>query len=179
MRDVSRRVWCGLVSLFALVGALLVLSAPALAAAPLVSGSSVSHVGTTEATLGAQINPEGLPATYKIEYGTSEPYASSTEAEIPAAEEPVGVLAHLSGLTPHTEYHARFAATSALGIATGGELTFTTVSPGGPSALTLPDGREYELVSPAAGVQEVYVPEILVENLVSGSAVADVGTKKE
>lgn len=117
--------------------------------APTVTEESFSSVTSTEASVTAQVNAEGVSATYRVEHGTSEPYASSGEASLPAAEGAVGVLVHLTGLTPSTEYHFRFVAHSALGTMPGsGELTFKTGASGGESSLTLPDNRAYELVSP-------------------------------
>jgi hypothetical protein len=156
----------------ALVGALLVFSAPALAAAgaPTVAEESFSSVTATEATLSAQIDPAGLPTTYKVEYGTTEPYASSAEASLPAAEGAVGVLVHLVGLAPGTVYRFRFVASNELGGIPGSETTFTTGRVGGASALTLPDDRAYEPVSPLAGDQEVYVPQGPVQNPIASGA---------
>jgi hypothetical protein len=155
----------GLVSSCVLMGALLVLSAPVWAAgAPTVAEESFSSVTATEATLSAQIDPGGLSTTYKVEYGTSEPYASSAEATLPAAEGAVGVQVHLAGLQPGTVYHFRFVASNELGSTPGSETTFKTGTVPGASVLTLPDDRAYELVTPLAGNQEVYVPEGVVEN---------------
>jgi hypothetical protein len=126
--------------------------------APVISEESFSNVTASEATLTAQIDVEGSPATYKVEYGTSEPYSSSPEASLPAAGGAVSVLAHLAGLTPSTEYHFRFVVDNPFGETLGPELAFTTARSLGPSEMGLPDGRAYEMVSPVSE-QEVYVPE--------------------
>ena len=129
------------------------------AVAPAVAEESFSNVTSTEATLSAQINAEGSPTTYKVEFGTSEPYASSAETSVGAAGGAVDVQEQLSKLEPGTVYHFRFVATNAFG-STPGVATepFTTAQSLGPSELVLPDNRAYELVSPDAS-QEVYVPE--------------------
>lgn len=124
---------------------------------PVVTEESLASATSTEATFGAQINPEGLPTSFKVEYGTSEPFGSSAEATLPAAEGAVGVSAHLTGLAPGTAYHFRFVAHSALGGTPGADVPFATAGSLGPSELALPDDRTYELVS-ATGNQEVYVP---------------------
>jgi hypothetical protein len=131
---------------------------------PAITEQVPMSVNSSEATLSAQIDSMGLPTSYKIEYGVAEPYASSSEAHLPAAEGPVGVLAHLTGLTAKAIYHFRFIAESALGRTAGAEETFATDGAGAPSASFLPDDREYELVSPSPGDQEVYVPLTPVEN---------------
>jgi hypothetical protein len=130
-----------------------------MAVKPTVTEQSISSVNSTEATLSAQINAEGTPTTYKVEYGTSEPYASSSEASLPAAEGSVGVLAHLTGLTPSSEYHFRFVATSELGTSSAATSMFTTSASTGVLTSSLPDERAYELVSTAGEAAEAYAPE--------------------
>jgi hypothetical protein len=125
---------------------------------PTVAEESFSNLTSSEATLSARINPEGLTTTFKVEYGTAEPLASSAEVTLPAAEGPVGVLAHLTGLTPQTVYHYRFVATNTLGSSTGEDAHFETLAAAGVSALTLPDNRVYELVSAPDG-PEAYSPD--------------------
>lgn len=145
-------------------GALAFASAAALAAAPAISGEEVSSVGSSEATLSAKVNPGGVPTTYRVEYGTTTKYGSSTpepETSVGAPEGAVGVQVKLSGLQPGTVYHARFVASDANHETTdGGDISFTTVLSGGAGTSTLPDGRVYEQVSSAAndGDGQVYVP---------------------
>ncbi len=131
---------------------------------PAITGETSSDVGSTEAKLTAQIDPEGLPISYRVEYGTSEAYGSSTpEVSIPAAQSAAGVEVWLSGLEPGTPYHYRFVAMNSSHETTRDEedqvfTTLTTPPPGsgrcpnealrvGPSA-SLPDCRAYELVTP-------------------------------
>jgi hypothetical protein len=134
------------------------------ASGPIVTNQLSMSVNATEATLGAQVDAGGISTTYSVEYGPNEPYASSGQASLPAGEGAVGVLTHIVGLTPNTQYHFRFVASSALGSTRGADVTFKTIAAGSPLGLTLPDGRSYELVSPAAGNQEVYVPNGALEN---------------
>jgi hypothetical protein len=127
---------------------------------PGVGAESSSHVSSTEARVDAQIDAHGEPATYHVEYGTSGAYGSSTaEVHIGAPQGAVGVSAQLSKLRPETEYHFRFVATNTNGSDRGPDATFTTPTSSGASAVTLPDGRVYELVSTSSGPGEVYAPE--------------------
>lgn len=126
---------------------------------PLLTGESSSNVGSAGATVGAQLNAGGLRSTYHVDYGTTPAYGSSTpEASFDAPQSgAVGVLAQLSGLQPGTLYHFRFVATNALGTALGEDMTLTTAQSLGNAALTLPDERVYEMVSPLDNAN-VYVP---------------------
>jgi hypothetical protein len=134
------------------------------AAAPAVAGEASSNVGSTTATVSAQIDPGGTPTTYHVEYGTSVAYGSSTpEASLPASTTPVGALGQLTGLQPQTLYHFRFVAQNALGGTQGADVSFTTVQAGGAGALTLPDERVYELVSSPNSNQDVYAPSEAAE----------------
>jgi DNA-binding beta-propeller fold protein YncE len=131
--------------------------------APVVDRELTAEIGASEAKLGAVVNPGGLQATYRFEYGPTSAYGSS----MPFPEGSVGegvhthvVWATASGLAAGTTYHYRVVATSELapgGIA-GPDQTFTTLTAeqvacpneqmrGGLSA-RLPECRAYELVTP-------------------------------
>jgi hypothetical protein len=126
---------------------------------PLVEGESAASVGSTEASVGAQLDASGLPTTYRVEYGTSEAYGSSTpEVNLGASQNAVGVLVQLSGLQSGTKYHFRFVATNPLGTLKGSDETLTTTAAAGPAALTLPDHRAYELVSSPSSNANVQPP---------------------
>jgi hypothetical protein len=128
------------------------------AAAPALREESFFSVGSTTATMSAQIAPGGLPTQYYVEYGTSVPYSTTTAAlSLPASTVPVGVQQHLSGLQADTEYHFRFSASNSLGTVAGGDVSFATTASDGASAQSLPDNRAYELVS-SVGHAEVYFP---------------------
>ncbi len=124
---------------------------------PIVDGESLSEVGSTVATINAQVNAVGSPTTYRFEYGPSSAYGSSTpQVSLGFAQGDVGALAQLSGLAPDTVYHFRVLATNALGTTPGGDITFSTFSL---AAYSLPDGRAYEMVTPADNQNaNVYVP---------------------
>jgi hypothetical protein len=140
------------VSLCSLVGGLS-FSAPAALAvtAPVVEEVGVTNVAGTSATLQARINPEGSETTYRFEYGTSEAYGSSVpvpDGLVGSGSVGVAVSAHPQGLSANTTYHYRVLAVVASRSETvpGSDGTFVTQPAGGEFAL--PDGRQWELVSP-------------------------------
>jgi len=118
---------------------------------PVVEEEAVTNVAGTSATFQAKIDPEGGETTYRFEYGTSEVYGS----QIPIPDGLVGsgsigvtVSAHPQDLLSSTTYHFRVVALVASRGETvaGGDGTFVTQPAGGEFAL--PDGRQWELVSP-------------------------------
>lgn len=141
----------------------------ALPTTPHVEKEFSAEVSTSEAKLGALVNPGGIPTTYRFEYDTREykegeaPHGQSTP--LPEGSVGEGLTSHAvwgaaSGLAPGTTYHYRVVATNELapeGVA-GPDQTFTTETAeqaacpneqfrGGFSA-RLPDCRAYELVTP-------------------------------
>jgi hypothetical protein len=130
-----------------------------LAVAPAVTAESESatNVGSSSATLSAQVDPGGAATTFFFEYGPTVAYGSTTPVESAGAgSQPVAVRATLSGLTPDTQYHFRVVTSNAKGPADGADATFSTLPA---STLGLPDGRGYELVSPLAnGNNEEVLP---------------------
>ncbi|HEV7529366.1 MAG TPA: hypothetical protein VGO29_10775 [Solirubrobacteraceae bacterium] len=127
---------------------------------PGIREESASDVSATAATLKSTIDPNGAPTSYYFQYGKSTAY----EAQAPAAPgTQLGSLpgdlhappVHIQGLSPETEYHYRVVVVSQLQVQGGGvqpvsfaapDQTFTTQGAGGQG---LPDGRRWELVSPA------------------------------
>jgi hypothetical protein len=130
---------------------------------PSVVGESVVDVAGESATLQAEINPRGSSTLYHFEYGScatpstcaSGPYEKS--APVPAgfagSEFVVATVspAHVQGLSSGTVYRYRVVAENEIKgkikTTDGPEQTFTTQVVGG--ELMLPDGRAWELVSPA------------------------------
>jgi DNA-binding beta-propeller fold protein YncE len=120
-----------------------------------------SEISTSEAKLGALVNPGGIQTTYHFEYGPTSAYGSSTpfpEGSVGEGVESHAVWASASGLAPGSTYHYRVVTSSELGTAYGPDQTFTTLSAeeaacpneqmrGGFSG-RLPDCRAYELVTP-------------------------------
>jgi hypothetical protein len=125
---------------------------------PGVDGAWSSEVASTSATLNASIDPDAAPTSYYFQYGTSSAY----EQSVPAAPEAIGdgvedvsvSPRHLQELAPETTYHFRVVAVSTVQVKgaaaavsfTGPDRTFTT-QPARTNA-SLPDGRQWELVSP-------------------------------
>ncbi len=116
--------------------------------APSISGMLAEEIEETSAKLTGFINPNNQPTTYHFEWGTDTGYGNRIPAE---AEEDAGsggqaikVNADISGLKATTTYHFRLVAESATGTTEGPDQAFSTLDAAG-----LPDGRGYELVSPA------------------------------
>jgi len=135
-------------------------------ARPAISAESVSGVGSSTATLSAQLNPGGALTSYRVEYGPTEAYGSSTplvSAGAGLTSTPVQVS--LSGLAGETLYYARIVADNEVAVAQGLPVTFTTGAAGGPSTAALPDDRAYELVSyfPSGTDEEAYVPAMAAQ----------------
>jgi hypothetical protein len=135
--------------------------------APVLGQESAVEVGTSQARLGAVVNPGGAQTTYRFEYdtrgytegegphGTSVPFPKEGSAGEGFSARTVWASAN--GLSPGTTYHYRASVTSALGTVVGPDQTFTTETAaqaacpneefrGGFSA-RLPDCRAYELVT--------------------------------
>ena len=128
---------------------------------PGIEEQSAADVASSSATLHATIDPDGQATSYRFEYDTRA-YAQGEAAHgtsIPSVSAPSGagtaevtVEQHIQGLSPRVSYHYRVVATSDIGAGVieefdGPDSVFTTQSVSG--ALTLPDGRAWELVSPA------------------------------
>jgi hypothetical protein len=118
------------------------------AEAPVIESESVTEVTSDSASLEAQVDPDGAETTYRFEYGTSEAYGQSTpeSASVGAGDSGLPAVVHLQGLQAAATYHYRVVVTNALGVVEGADRTFTTQA--SESAFALPEGREYEMVSP-------------------------------
>ena len=182
----------GLVSLCVFVGGLVFASAPALAApeAPKIEEQSVTDVASSSATLDAQVNPGGTPTTYKFEYApaggaftpVSEPEGSGS---LPEGASGVSLSVHVQeGLAPGASYKFRTVASNSVETVIGEPVSFTTQHSGGEFAL--PDGRQYEMVTPPqkegalfSGLGPVFVQEsfIVVQASVAGDAIADIASQ--
>ena len=117
---------------------------------PAITSEFVTEVTATSARLGAQIDPGGAETTYHFDYGTTGAYGQETsETPIGADNSNHATPADVQALKPNTTYHYRIVATnsqSPVGGTMGPDRTFTTQSAG--KGFALPDGRQYELVSP-------------------------------
>jgi len=121
---------------------------------PALLSESVSNVTAESATLDATIDPHGAPTSYYFQYGTTESYSASIPLQpglaIGAGEIAMEASQHLQNLLSGTTYHYRVVAISELEGQSeefdGHDRTFITQPHG--SALELPDGRQWEMVSP-------------------------------
>lgn len=110
---------------------------------------SVAQVTADSVTFDAVINPNGAETHYYFEYGASALYGA--DAPVPLGAALAGTSAQsvsvtVLGLQTNTTYHYRVVASSEYYTVEGPDQTFTTQSGPGPSGL--PDGRQWELVSP-------------------------------
>jgi hypothetical protein len=119
---------------------------------PDVEEVSLADVSGSSATFEARVNAVGADTTYHFEYGT-EAGAYEASAPVPDVDIGSGIVGvdvaslHVQNLKSGTVYHYRVVATNSFGTTDGADQTFTTQSAGAP--FVLPDGRQYELVSPA------------------------------
>lgn len=99
------------------------------------------------ATLHAQINTLGASATYHFEYGeTTSSETSFPDQPVPSGEGDQTVSQALANLHANTTYHYHVVVNlSGFGTASGPDRTFTTHNA---QTTQLPDGRQYEMVSP-------------------------------
>jgi hypothetical protein len=110
-----------------------------------VESLSVSDVTATTVKLEAEINPLDTDTTYQFEYGTGSTHAFTPEVGIGAGSTGVAVSMPVQGLVPGSVYDYRVIAKNALGSVEASS-EFTSQPPG--SGFTLPDGRQWEMVSP-------------------------------
>ena len=114
---------------------------------PDVETFNATAIGTTSAGLQGEINPNNLETTYRFDYGPTGAYGFSIPVPERSAGDdgsPLVVIESIGGLTPDTEYHFRLVATNDEGTTFGPDRTFRTRA-----SATPPQGRGYELVSPA------------------------------
>jgi hypothetical protein len=149
------------------------------AAAPTIEEQFTTEVAATSVTLNAKLNPEGAATSYVFEYGpsggafalVSEPGGSASIVEGTSG---VPVSVHMQhGLAPNTSYQFRVVARNAVETVTGEPVSFTTQALGG--TLALPDGRAWEMVSPAqkhgAGIFELKNPVSAIQAAADGGAI--------
>lgn len=133
-------------------------------APPRVDSSSASNISSTFADLHAQVDPLGADTAYYFQYvpdanyhaAAENPYEAGETIPVPAEDigaggptggAAVSVSRQLGGLAPGTTYHFRVVAENHAGLTDAPDVTFTTL----PAVVSgLPDGRGYELVTPAS-----------------------------
>jgi hypothetical protein len=119
---------------------------------PLLGGESASDVAPSSATLQDTIDPNGADTHYYVQYGLTAAYGSYAPVSVPGVDigSAAGVQSlnvHLQGLEAGANYHYRFFAVQDGETFEEGDGSFTTQSANILAAL--PDGRAWELVSPA------------------------------
>lgn len=97
-------------------------------AAPGVSTGTPTNVGTTTATLRASVDPNGLPTTYRFQYGTSASNLSRSSATVGAGSgvTPVSVAANIGALSPNVRIYYRVVAANSAGTRNGATRSFVT-----------------------------------------------------
>jgi hypothetical protein len=95
---------------------------------PGIGEVAAGGVTPTEASVSANVNPNGAPTTFVVEYGADSSYGSSTveSTSIGEEEEAHSVGATLEGLSPGTTYHYRVVASNFGGTSHSADQTFTT-----------------------------------------------------
>ena len=122
-------------------------------AGPILGGEFVTNVASESATLNVPIDPNGDDTHYYFQFGTSTSYGFEVPLAAPGVDlgSTPGVQnlsVHLqTHLAPGTVYHYRVVVSQNGEEFTEPDRTFTTQGVSGASAL--PDGRAWELVSPA------------------------------
>jgi hypothetical protein len=122
-------------------------------AAPTVDVLSAQNLSPSSTELRAEIDPRGLASEYHFEYGTQDCSSGAGACTaLSAVSVPAGFGDHevhvvVEGLLPATDYYYRLVVSNSAGAVTVSPSpnTFTTL----PSPSVLPDGRGWELVSPA------------------------------
>ena len=101
--------------------------------APAVTELPPSSITTTGAAINGTVNPNGVPTSFHVDFGTTAAYGSSTAAQqLAAGTLPQPVLIGLGGLTPSTGYHYRIVASNSGGTTYGSDqLLRTTALPSG------------------------------------------------
>jgi hypothetical protein len=96
---------------------------------PVATTDPASPVYYSSATVHGTVDPRGTPATdCHFELGTTTAYGKAAPCEEPVggSSGPVAVHSWFGGLSPSTTYHFKVVATTAAGISSGEDRTFTT-----------------------------------------------------
>jgi DNA-binding beta-propeller fold protein YncE len=123
-----------------------------LVAGPGLGGESVVDLTSDSATLEAPLDPNGVDTHYYFQYGLTTAYGSYAPVSPPGVDLGAGVVsepvsAHLQGLQAGTVYHYRLVVVQDGEVFEEPDGSFMTQSVS--TGSVLPDGRAWELVSPA------------------------------
>lgn len=148
-----------------------------------INSASVLDVSADSATFGANIAPGGTPTSYYFEYGPSVAYGKQAPAapgtSIGSGRGAVEVpVVHVNGLAAGSVVHYRVVALSEpqpgeIETLYSRDYTLTTQAAGG--SFLLPDGRRWELVSPASKLGALIEPHgegLITQAAADGSAIA-------
>ncbi|HVT00134.1 MAG TPA: hypothetical protein VHE08_06415 [Solirubrobacterales bacterium] len=115
--------------------------------APRISEVRALNATQNTALLEAKVNPNGIPTTYRFEWGPTASYGNQVPVELEPSlgkgTGPVLVMASLTGLSSGATYHYRVVATSEAGSTVSSDQEVETLN-----ACGFPDQRCLELVSP-------------------------------
>jgi hypothetical protein len=137
----------------------------------LVTGPAVRNVSDTSATFEASVNPLGTNTAYRFEYGTSTAYGHTISGDLGEGSTYIQASTHQQGLEADSEYHFRLVISNEFGTFESADHTFTTQLSG--VGLSLPDGRAWELVSPADKKGALIEPfETVIQAANDGSGIA-------
>lgn len=117
-----------------------------IAAAPGATTEAAQAVGLNSGTMAATLTTDGLPVTYRFEYGPTTAYGFQTTTSTAAVTTaPQTVTQALGNLAAGTTTHYRIVATDAGGTETAGaDVAFTTLVPGpgvGPTTATITSSK--------------------------------------
>jgi hypothetical protein len=135
---------------------------------PVLESESVLSVSSTSATFQVQADMKNVAGSFHFDYGRDAGYGQST-VEGGLAEGGSGQVGsvHVQNLQPSTVYHFRVVVVNQLGVVEGVDRSFMTQGAG--STLVLPDGRQWEQVSPVDKHGARLLP-ILVQGLLQAAA---------
>lgn len=113
---------------------------------PRVEGESIVSASAESVVVQMEVDPQNLATSVAVEYGTGGSYSAVTpEVNIGAAGQQQVASLTLTGLSPGATYDYRVVAQNLLGVTDGAEQQVVTQRLG---VFELPDGRQWELVSP-------------------------------
>ncbi len=158
-----------------------------------IDAAYMTGVSTDSATLHAILNPEGAASSFHFEYLPASayqanleagraPFAGASSAPVPdgslgSGEAPVSVAQPVEGLTPGTPYEFRVLGSNSGGSGASVAKALSTRPTG---EATLPDGRQWELVSPVekqGGLFEGIGDAGIVQAAQAGGGITYIGTR--
>ena len=101
-------------------------------APPIVTTNPATLIASFSARLNGSLNPNGLPTTFRFQYGTTTSYGLTTPPQSRSGNASQNISANISSLMANRVYHFRIKATNTAGTTFGADRTFTTLSAIGP-----------------------------------------------